>query len=208
MQSSFEDDQDFFEEIFIRDVEKWFTADIACCDECHDDFLSDWPHADYADGFQFQRNSIDFGSFFSGGSLQDYFNEKQFFKMAANMQCPRCAAPLVGNIWAYNLPFDIPADFGYNLEKLSALSRKTPSLLLSNSFAKNVFELIHQIGSEAQPISIEFSLYRARNTKDFDSKANAKNKMSVDEHLRLTRHWCLKLTHPHLTIRLTKALLT
>ena len=34
---------DCFCEIFYHELESWFTADIACCDDCYDDFLSKWP---------------------------------------------------------------------------------------------------------------------------------------------------------------------
>ncbi len=37
-------DFDGFEEWFYHDIEKAFSADIACCDRCYADFLAMWPH--------------------------------------------------------------------------------------------------------------------------------------------------------------------
>lgn len=45
-----EEDQYCFDELFYRDLESWFSSDIACCDNCYDDFLENWPHAYAADG--------------------------------------------------------------------------------------------------------------------------------------------------------------
>lgn len=31
-----------FEELFCEELNSWFNADIACCDECYDEFTNQW----------------------------------------------------------------------------------------------------------------------------------------------------------------------
>lgn len=70
-----------FEELFMHELESWFTADIACCDNCHDDFVAEWPYAYSADGARFQCDSIDLHCFYSGSRLADSYTEEEFQKL-------------------------------------------------------------------------------------------------------------------------------
>ncbi len=104
-------DFDGFEEWFYHDLEKSFSADIACCNHCHADFLAMWPHAYNADNSLFQTTEINLDWFYEAGYLKDEFSKVEFDRYIAEMQCPRCGSFLSSSIWAYNFPFNIPEDF-------------------------------------------------------------------------------------------------
>lgn len=56
---------DYFCDMFYHELESWFSADIACCDECDDNFISKWPAVNFIN-YDFQKNSIDIKCFYSG----------------------------------------------------------------------------------------------------------------------------------------------
>jgi hypothetical protein len=159
-----------FEEFFYRDLESWFSSDIACCDECYDDFLENWPHAYSADKEAFQRSSIDVDSFYSGSRLQEYYTQEQFDKLLCLIHCPRCGAEISGNIWPYTLPFDVVDDFEYIINEIADISNKTPFLLLNNQFARVVYETIIELAKESTSKKHEKPLYRARTKHSLASK--------------------------------------
>lgn len=151
-----------FSEIFHRFIEKWFSADIACCDHCYEDFLSEWPLAYWAQESRFQFEQIDMDAFYSGTNFSTYCTKEEFFNHLINERCPRCGSSLTGNIWCYNLPFNVDPDFEIHIYKIDQLKEKTPFLLLSNEFAKKVFEAIAIIGRKLEVTPISSPLYRAR----------------------------------------------
>lgn len=159
---STQEDIDMFQELFFHEVESWFTADIVCCDECCDEFLSLWPHADLADDAAFQRSSIDLDSFYSGSMLQDVYTKDQFNELVKHIHCPRCWAQLKGNIWPYTFPFVVASDTEKAIQEIGSLAEQTPFLLLTHEFSKKVYETVCALGSTLQPMSLSQSLYRAR----------------------------------------------
>jgi RES domain-containing protein len=161
-------DLEAFEEYFYRDLEKWFSADIACCDHCYDDFLSMWPHADYADECYFQTQSIGLDCFYSGSYLQDYYSKAEFDRFIAKIPCPRCGSPLGWNIWAYNLPFDVPRDFEATIIQVSELARSTPFLLLEHNFCQKVLSSIRDLSKAVVPAPFGATLFRARSINKAD----------------------------------------
>ncbi len=169
-----EEDQYWFEELFYRDLESWFSSDIACCDNCYDDFLKNWPHAYAADNAAFQRSGIDLRCFYSGSRLRDIYTEEQFFKFLRLLECPRCGEELKYNIWPYNLPFDVEAEFERYLIELSELSQNTPFLILKHNFAQKIHEAIKNLSEISLPTALPESLYRARASSSFD-KTEASN---------------------------------
>lgn len=165
-----EEDQYWFEELFYRDLESWFSSDIACCDNCYDNFLENWPHAYAADDAAFQRNGIDLSCFYSGSRLRDIYTEEQFFKFLRLLECPRCGEELKYNIWPYNLPFNIIDGFDEYLIEISELSQHTPFLILKHSFAQEIHEVIKSLSETSQPTTLSESLYRARASASLDKK--------------------------------------
>lgn len=143
---------EIFEEFFYRDLESWFSADIACCDNCHDDFLSIWPYANQAKDFDFQRQGIPLDCFYSGSRLRDHYTEDQFNTFIAQKACPRCDAPLENNIWPYELPFNVPRNFETTINEVTALANSTPFLLLEHDFCKQTIAAIRALPSV--PISV------------------------------------------------------
>jgi hypothetical protein len=156
------EDKYWFEELFYRDVESWMSADIACCDHCYDDFLSEWPLAYEAEDAKFQCNSIDMDLFYSGSRLQDWYTKDEFDYFIRKIECPRCGSPLEYNIWCYELPFRVDPDFEQHTVELNRIRKETPFLLLTNPFAQKVHAAINQLGSMCISEEIFFPLFRAR----------------------------------------------
>lgn len=151
-----------FSEIFNRLIEKWFNADIACCDNCYDDFLSEWPLAYWTEKSKFQINQVDMDTFYRSTNFSEYCSQEEFFKHLSNERCPKCGNSLTGNIWCYNLPFNVDFDFESHIYKIDQLKERTPFLLLSNEFARKVFDAIAEIGRKSDFSPISSPLYRAR----------------------------------------------
>ncbi len=156
-----------FEECFFMAIDSWFTADIACCDNCHDEFLNFWPHADSANNKKFQKSSIPLDVFYSGSKkLQECYTEKEFNKYIKRIRCLRCGNYLTSNIWAYNLPFFVPEDFEKQLVEIANIADSAPFLLLSHPLANQVYRTLKQIGSDLNIRKFPKYLYRARKVKD------------------------------------------
>jgi len=151
-----------FEEFFYHDLESWFSADIACCDKCYDDFISTWPHAYSADDCEFQRSGIPLDCFYSGSRLQESYSEIEFELLIEKLTCPRCGSNLKANIWPYNLPFDVPNDFESTINKVCAIAESTPFLLLNNDFCRDIYSAIKSISQTSDSKPLHQSLFRGR----------------------------------------------
>lgn len=156
------EDKYWFEELFYRDLEGWFSSDIACCDECYDDFLECWPHAYSADKAAFQCSSIDLECFYSGSRLQDVYTKEEFFKFLKLVPCPRCDRELKYNIWPYELPFDVVDGFEDKIFEISQISQSTPFMLLKHDFAQAVSNALASLFEKTAREKVSLSLYRAR----------------------------------------------
>lgn len=157
-----EDQANVFEELFFHELESWFTADIACCDNCHDDFVTEWPYAYSADGARFQCNSIDLGCFYSGSRLSESYTEEEFKKLLPTIKCPNCGESLTYNMWPYNLPFDPPDDYDIILDEIAHRASATPFLLIEHPFCTNVRDAIAGVAAKSgASISNDF-LFRGR----------------------------------------------
>ena len=165
-------DPHWFEEYFFRDLDGWFSSDIACCDECYDDFLYHWPHAYSANEAEFQRNSIDLDSFYEGGRLKQAYTKEEFYKFLPLFPCPRCGNTFKGNIWPYNFPFDIIDDFEDKVKEISNLFENTPFLLLEHDFAKDVLLALKTISCTTEPKILDYPLYRARTKHSLKAQIN------------------------------------
>lgn len=161
-----------FCEMFYYELESWFSADIACCDDCYDDFVGKWP-ATYFRDLNFQKSCINIEGFYSGSSLQDFFTKEQFYELVKHIHCPRCGKSIHYNMWAYNFSFDLPDGFETILEEINKLAQTTPFLLLSHPFAKKILTSLMDLGTDVVPIRITDSYYRAR--KLIDGKIYANN---------------------------------
>jgi len=169
-EDTIEEDTYWFADLFYKDLESWFSSDIACCDECYDDFLENWPHVYSADKEAFQRGSIDMDSFYSGSRLQEYYTKEQFDNFICFIHCPRCGAKLSGNIWPYTLPFDVVDGFESIIYEIANIANKTPFLLLEHPFARKVYEAIIELAKESTSTRHDKPLYRARKKKSLASK--------------------------------------
>jgi hypothetical protein len=157
-----EDQANVFEELFYHELESWFTADIACCDNCHDDFVAEWPYAYSADGARFQCDSIDLRAFYSGSRLADSYSEDEFQKLLPSIKCPNCGESLTCNMWPYNLPFNPPDDYEIILDEIALRASETPFLLLEYPFCTKVRNAIADVSAKCgTSVSTDF-LFRGR----------------------------------------------
>lgn len=155
----------FFLDNFVRALDSYFSADISCCDSCHDEFLNFWPLANEANNYEFQRQSIDIDTFFSTSKLAPLYTEEEWNILKTQISCPRCGSTIDGFMWVYDLPFAYDIDtyqFESDIETLSELSNSTPFLLLKNEFANSIHNILTYVGENTSPSAIEGSLYRAR----------------------------------------------
>lgn len=161
-----DDDEDdrfwWFQELFDHELESWFTASIACCDDCCDEFLSVWPYADVADDFQFQKQAIPLDVFYSGSRLRESFTKEEFDVFVERLACPRCGSALRGNIWPYELPFDFPADIEETIREVAETAGSTPFLLLEHEFCQRILGAIRDLRGSVAPSAFAASLFRAR----------------------------------------------
>lgn len=152
---------DCFCEIFYHELESWFSADIACCDSCYDEFISKWP-AVYTRYYDFQKSCIDINCFYSNTRLKDYFYEDEFSNLISNIYCPNCGNPIYAYMWPYNLNFSIPKNFESILHEMDRISKKTPFLLLTHPFAKKTLKTIKFLGKNVKAENVESKYFRAR----------------------------------------------
>lgn len=134
-----------FEEIFLHEVESWFSQDIGCCDSCYDDFIAKWPYAYSVDDAKFQCNSIGLDSFYSGSRLSEYYSKKEYDRLLPSILCPNCGESLTHNIWPYELPFDPPDDYEQTLEQIAERAVTTPFLLLEHPFCAKVRGVVQSL---------------------------------------------------------------
>lgn len=78
---------DVFAEMFYKELDSWFSADIACCDSCYDEFISKWPAAN-SRSYIFQRNMISVKEFYSGSELSRFFTMEDFNRYIVHINCP------------------------------------------------------------------------------------------------------------------------
>ena len=138
-------DYDYIELLFLKDLESWFSADIACCDSCYDEFLEEWPHVYEGNDCEFQKSGIDLDTFYSGSRLQDYVSLADFRSFIKETECPNCGAILKHNIWPYHLPVDISHEQKNMMEEVGKIAENTPFLVLKHDFANKVLESICEI---------------------------------------------------------------
>ncbi|MEP2532695.1 RES family NAD+ phosphorylase [Shimia sp.] len=155
-------DESVFEDVFLQELDSWFTADIACCDQCYEKFLKEWPAANSADDCEFQKNQIQLDSFYDGSRINAFYTLEQFERLARDLDCPRCSGKLGYTLYPYNFPFDIPEGFEKNVEEISTLAQDTPFLLLKNELASEVLNTLGSLAAETATSEIKSSMFRAR----------------------------------------------
>ncbi len=79
-----------FKDDFFEDLESWFSSDIACCDNCIEDFMQYWPLANKSNWCEFQKKSISLDNFYAGSkSLQFLYTKDEFELLKLTIPCPR-----------------------------------------------------------------------------------------------------------------------
>ena len=157
-----QDNEAAFEECFLDEVERWFTARIACCDNCCEGFIAEWPYAYSSNDAAFQRNSIDLDLFYSQSRLCEWYTAEEYGKLLATVYCPNCDEPLSGNLYPYELPFDPPPNYTAILTELASQASQSPFLMLENDFCAAIRCMIGDLAKMAEPVSLSNFLFRGR----------------------------------------------
>jgi hypothetical protein len=145
---------------FNADLESWFSADVACCDSCHDDFVAKWP-------LVYQRDP-DFGgigldTFYSGSRrVRAEFGKAEFCELIRFAECPRCQAALSDNVWPYGFAFSVPTGFEEDLVELARIASSTPFLVLENPFARHIRDEVRGFASTLDRNMPVGSVFRGR----------------------------------------------
>lgn len=155
-------DEEAFEDVFLDELDSWFSADIACCDRCYEKFLEMWPAANSADSAEFQSNQIQLNSFYEGTRINSFYTREQFERLLQNLDCPRCGEKLGYTLYPYEPPFDVPEGFEDNIAAISTIASQTPFLLLKNEFAQEILATLDALSELAGLTEMPSSLFRAR----------------------------------------------
>lgn len=154
--------EEAFEDVFLQELDSWFTADIACCDRCYEKFLSIWPSAYSANSAEFQCNQIQLDSFYEGSRINAFYSWEQFKRLVQDLDCPRCGQKLGYTLYPYNLPFDIPENFEENVFAISAIASETPFLLRKHEFAQTVLRTLDDLSKSTAATRMQLPLFRGR----------------------------------------------
>jgi len=160
--------KNYFEFIFFREMDSWFSTEFFLCDNCVDDFKEKWRSLEITCHEFLETDSIQLDCFYSGTQLCNIFSYDEFVKYLHIVECPYCSTPLKYNMWPRPLLFDI-GEYNEELNKILKLAAFAPFLLLSNSFAMDTLELIKKIAETSSSNLIKIDLYRARISKETDS---------------------------------------
>lgn len=151
-----------FEEYFFRDLEKGFSADIACCDQCVTDFLGRWPLTEFVDNAEFNSAHLSLEYFYSIGFTQERFSKDEFMEYSENIRCPFCCRGLTSGFWPYNLPIDVSPKLEQEIEEVGEIAISTPFLVLTHPLAQRMFAEIKKLASSETAMRELGPLYRAR----------------------------------------------
>lgn len=163
------EDIDTFSWLFYRDIESWFSAGIACCDVCYEDFVQEWP-AVYQRDLDFQRSAISVTDFYSGSRLPEVYTKKQFDALVKQISCPNCGGSLTGYIWPYNLPSPVSLDVERAIYQIGEVAKRTPYLVLDNLAAKEIRLEINKLASMLVAKPLECSYFRGRTFSSINQK--------------------------------------
>jgi hypothetical protein len=173
-------DVNAFWTVFEHDLESGFSAGIACCDACFDEFVGGWP-AIYLRDLEFQKSGIGLEVFYSNSRhVQEIYEIDEYRELISQVLCPNCDTLLSGNIWPYVFPFDVPENFEENTLEIARIASTRPFLILTNPFAKTVLNTIEREALDCHVVQLQHPYYRGRSASsvptpqigDFDRPPN------------------------------------
>ena len=153
-----------FENLFEKEVDSWFGADIACCSSCCDEFLKRWPKASVYRAREFERNSMDLLSFYTGSRVHEHFTVDEYNRLVRNILCPRCDTPLSDRFWPYCLPYLGSDKFEAIIEELGQIAQSTPYLLMQHDLCQLTFSALSRLKALSKEAALPTMLFRARAT--------------------------------------------
>jgi RES domain-containing protein len=159
-----------FREFFDRDIEYFFSSSIACCEWCKDDFQERWPGTASHD-LELQRGYMTIADFLLNSRIQDTFSPEDIARLSQSLVCPNCDAVLNGEFWIFEHPFRVPDELSTYVGEIADIASRTPFLLLTHTFAREVFDVILALGRAAILRKNLGSLFRARSAEDLSNPA-------------------------------------
>jgi hypothetical protein len=152
----------FFWLTFEDDLESGFSAGIACCDACFDDFVGRWP-AIYLRDIEFQKSCIGLDEFYSNSRrVRQTYTVDEYREFISQVLCPNCDTPLSDYIWPYVFPFEVPKNFEENTQEVARIASRAPFLVLTNPFAKSVLDAIEREALDCKAVPLSQPYYRGR----------------------------------------------
>lgn len=148
------------EDLFTSQCESWFTADVACCELCVEDYLKSWPFTEGTEDFQ--NNAMDIDYFYESTILSDCYSPEDFKLLMQLVDCPRCGEQLKGYFYPYSFPFQPVDCFEDILNELTTIAHRSPFVLLKHYFAEQVFKVVEELSAQTKLTTIERNLFRAR----------------------------------------------
>lgn len=147
-----------FESIFAEELDRAFTADLACCDACYEDYIKLWPGL----AVPLQIESYPLDLFYEGSWFSQVYTKEEFLEQCRLMGCPVCGQPLEHNLWPFNPLFDVPKEFELHIEELAAISATTPFLTLRHPLGRRVLREVARLAKTATLHVVNDDLFRAR----------------------------------------------
>lgn len=150
-----------FELTFIMDLDSWFSADIACCDKCHEDFVETWPNVPLRSK---SFNPVPLDAFYDGSKrLKMRYTKAEYQNSIEHLRCPRCDRSLKNNcMYPFEFDFDEPNDFTMRSYELQEQIRETPFVALKNKLAAETFDILEKLFLATEPKSFDNKLFRGR----------------------------------------------
>ncbi|MCL8384303.1 RES family NAD+ phosphorylase [Xanthobacter aminoxidans] len=165
--NTMEERQEIFQEYFDRDLERYFSSRISCCEKCFDEFCGEWPGTASRDD-DFLTSGIEISYFLEQSRIQEAFHPDEIALFSKELRCPNCDAVLDGVFYIFEHKFLV---YDFNLGSISDLARTSPFLLLSHPFAAKVFEVIKRKVDTAETLPGKAIWYRGRMARDVPDPA-------------------------------------
>lgn len=154
-----ESEIDWFNSILAEEIDSAFTSSIRCCDGCFDGFKTIWPGTTFRN-LTFQRGAIPVELAVTQSRLPDLYPPAEICTLRHFVRCPRCGDFARAWIWIHE--HTAADELEPEIERLGALARRTPFLLLDDPFGRRVLDNIKRLGEEAAAQPLPLPLYRAR----------------------------------------------
>jgi hypothetical protein len=157
-------DIDAFNSFLGDEIESRFSSSIRCCDGCFDAFQASWPGTAFRN-FDFQKGLIRVELVVTQSRIPQVYTPAEVATLCHFVLCPRCGEYVRNAIWVHEDP--AAEKYELDIERVAALARSTPFLVLSDPFAREIRELIGRLSTRMTTTALPQPLFRARDKASF-----------------------------------------